>query len=106
MKRTDKQIETSEVEPFVGSFFTRGCFRQRFLLQKKNCSQTVNQSAAVPENMKDAIAHGNRLIMMMNGKIILDIQGEEKKKLTVKQLLDKFEEASGEEFSNDSAILG
>ena len=45
-------------------------------------------------------------IMMMNGKIVLDIQGEEKKKLTVKQLLDKFEEASGEEFSNDSAILG
>ena len=37
---------------------------------------------------------------------VLDIQGEEKKKLTVKQLLDKFEEASGEEFSNDSAILG
>ena len=60
----------------------------------------------VTHNMKDAIAHGNRLIMMMNGKIILDIQGEEKKKLTVKQLLDKFEEASGEEFSNDSAILG
>ena len=60
----------------------------------------------ITHNMKDAIAHGNRLIMMMNGKIILDIQGEEKKKLTVKQLLDKFEEASGEEFSNDSAILG
>ena len=56
-------------------------------------------------NMKDAIAHGNRLIMMMEGKIILDIQGEEKKKLTVKDLLDKFEEASGEEFSNDSALL-
>ena len=60
----------------------------------------------ITHNMKDAIAHGNRLIMMMNGKIILDIQGEEKKKLTVKQLLDKFEEASGEEFSNDSATLG
>ena len=60
----------------------------------------------ITHNMRDAIAHGNRLIMMMNGKIILDIQGEEKKKLTVKQLLDKFEEASGEEFSNDSAILG
>ena len=60
----------------------------------------------VTHNMKDAIAHGNRLIMMMNGRIVLDIQGEEKKKLTVKQLLDKFEEASGEEFSNDSAILG
>ena len=49
--------------------------------------------------------HGNRLIMMWEGKIILDIQGEEKKKLTVKDLLDKFEEASGEEFSNDSALL-
>ena len=45
------------------------------------------------------------LIMMWEGKIILDIQGEEKKKLTVKDLLDKFEEASGEEFSNDSALL-
>ena len=60
----------------------------------------------ITHNMQDAIAHGNRLIMMMEGKIILDIQGEEKKQLTVKQLLDKFEEASGEEFSNDSAILG
>ena len=56
-------------------------------------------------NMRDAITHGNRLIMMWEGKIILDIQGEEKKKLTVKDLLDKFEEASGEEFSNDSALL-
>ena len=54
----------------------------------------------------EIIAHGNRLIMMMEGKIILDIQGEEKKKLTVKDLLDQFERASGEEFSNDSALLG
>ena len=59
----------------------------------------------ITHNMRDAIAHGNRLIMMWEGKIILDIQGEEKKKLTVKDLLDKFEEASGEEFSNDSALL-
>ena len=57
-------------------------------------------------NMKDAIAHGNRLIMMMDGNIILDIRGEEKKKLTVADLLHKFEEASGEEFANDKAILG
>ena len=42
---------------------------------------------------------------VMRPWIILDIQGEEKKKLTVKDLLDKFEEASGEEFSNDSALL-
>ena len=60
----------------------------------------------ITHNMKDAIAHGNRLIMMMDGKIILDIRGEEKKKLTVKDLLDKFEQASGEEFSNDAASLG
>ena len=59
----------------------------------------------ITHNMRDAITHGNRLVMMWEGKIILDIQGEEKKKLTVKDLLDKFEEASGEEFSNDSALL-
>ena len=59
----------------------------------------------ITHNMRDAITHGNRLIMMWEGKIMLDIQGEEKKKLTVKDLLDKFEEASGEEFSNDSALL-
>lgn len=60
----------------------------------------------ITHNMKDAIAHGNRLIMMMDGNIILDISGEEKKKLTVADLLHKFEEASGEEFANDKAILG
>ena len=60
----------------------------------------------ITHNMKDAIAHGNRLIMMMDGNIILDIRGEETKKLTVADLLHKFEEASGEEFANDKAILG
>ena len=60
----------------------------------------------ITHNMKDAIAHGNRLIMMMDGNIILDIRGEEKKKLTVADLLHKFEEASGEEFANDKAIVG
>ena len=60
----------------------------------------------ITHNMKDAIAHGNRLIMMMDGNIILDIRGEEKKKLPVADLLHKFEEASGEEFANDKAILG
>ena len=59
----------------------------------------------ITHNMQDAITHGNRLIMMMEGKIILDIQGEEKKKLTVRNLLDQFEKASGQEFSNDSALL-
>ena len=60
----------------------------------------------VTHNMKDAIVHGNRLIMMMDGNIILDIRGEEKKHLTVEDLLHKFEEVSGEEFTNDKAILG
>lgn len=60
----------------------------------------------ITHNMRDAIAHGNRLIMMMDGKIILDIRGEEKKQLTVEDLLHKFEAVSGKEFSNDKAILG
>ena len=49
----------------------------------------------ITHNMKDAIAHGNRLIMMMDGNIILDIKDEEKK-ITVEDLLHKFEDASGE----------
>lgn len=59
----------------------------------------------VTHNMKDAIAHGNRLIMMHEGHIILDIRGEEKKKLTVEELLDAFTKASGAEFANDRALL-
>ena len=59
----------------------------------------------ITHNMHDAIVHGNRLIMMNNGNIILDIKGEDKKKLSVKDLLNEFEKASGEEFANDKAIL-
>lgn len=59
----------------------------------------------VTHNMRDAIAIGNRLIMMYDGKIIYDISGEEKKNLTVDDLLKKFEVASGEEFANDRMIL-
>ena len=59
----------------------------------------------ITHNMRDAIAHGNRLIMMQEGRIILDIEGEEKKKLTVEDLLKRFAQTSGEEFSNDRAIL-
>ena len=60
----------------------------------------------VTHNMKDAIAHGNRLIMMNEGKIIIDVSGEEKKKLTVEALLELFSKSSGTEFSNDRALLG
>lgn len=59
----------------------------------------------VTHNMKDAIVIGNRLIMMNNGKIIYDVAGDEKKNLTVDDLLVKFSEAAGEELSNDRMML-
>lgn len=59
----------------------------------------------ITHNMRDAISHGNRLIMMYNGKVIIDVRGEEKKKLTVEDLLDMFTKASGKEFANDRTIL-
>lgn len=59
----------------------------------------------VTHNMRDAIRYGNRLIMMHDGRIFLDIQGEEKKKLTVEELLARFGSASGQEFSYDRALL-
>ena len=59
----------------------------------------------VTHNMHDAIVHGNRLIMMGNGKVILDISGEEKQKLTVEDLLQKFEKASGSKLENDRMLL-
>ena len=59
----------------------------------------------VTHNMRDAITHGNRLIMMHGGKIILDIRGEEKKKLTVEALLEQFSKTSGSEFASDRALL-
>lgn len=60
----------------------------------------------VTHNMSDAIRLGNRLIMMSGGHIIYDVEGDEKKSLTVPDLLRKFEEASGEEFTNDRMLLG
>lgn len=59
----------------------------------------------VTHNMKDSIVHGNRLIMMNNGKVILDISGEEKKKLTVDELLKKFEMVSNSKLENDRMLL-
>ena len=56
-------------------------------------------------NMRDAIRYGNRLIMLHAGRIILDISGQEKKDLTVPELLEMFARASGDEFSGDRAIL-
>ena len=59
----------------------------------------------ITHNMKDAIAIGNRLIMMNDGKIIYDVSGEEKKKLTTADLLAKFRVTSGEDLDNDRILL-
>ena len=59
----------------------------------------------ITHNMTDAIVHGNRLIMMNAGKIILDISGEDKKRLTKAQLLDKFAEVSGVQEETDEVLL-
>ncbi|CDA85881.1 aBC-type uncharacterized transport system ATPase component [Clostridium sp. CAG:230] len=74
-------------------------------LSDKMIEENKLTAMMVTHNMRDAIVHGNRLIMMNEGKVILDIKGEEKKKLTVEDLLHKFEEISGEEFANDKALL-
>lgn len=60
----------------------------------------------ITHNMKDAIRIGNRLIMMYEGNIIYDVEGEEKKNLKTADLMAKFETVSGGEFSNDRMILG
>jgi len=59
----------------------------------------------ITHNMHDAIAHGNRLIMMHEGRIVVDVSGEEKKKLTISQLLGLFEQASGSVLGDDKVIL-
>ncbi len=59
----------------------------------------------ITHNMRDAIKHGNRLIMMNEGRIVVDVCGDEKKNLTVEDLLDLFNKASGKEFASDRAML-
>jgi len=59
----------------------------------------------ITHNMQHAIDYGNRLIMMDKGEIIMDIQGEDKKDLTVNALIDKFHAIRKEEFLNDEALL-
>lgn len=59
----------------------------------------------ITHNMKDAIVHGNRLIMMYEGRIVIDVAGEEKKKLTVPQLLELFNEVSNSDEASDKLLL-
>ena len=59
----------------------------------------------VTHNMNDAIRYGNRLIMMKEGNVVYDVRGEEKKNLTVKDLLEKFSIINGNEGANDRMLL-
>jgi putative ABC transport system ATP-binding protein len=59
----------------------------------------------ITHNMHDAIAYGNRLIMMNEGRVLVDVSGEEKKNLTIDQLLGLFEKASGNKLANDKLML-
>ena len=59
----------------------------------------------ITHNMTDAIHHGNRLIMMNEGKIILDVRGEEKSHLTRRELVDKFAALAGTPLETDSVLL-
>ena len=74
-------------------------------ITEKIVQQNNLTTLMITHNMRDAIAHGNRLIMMHEGNIAVDISGEEKKKLTIEQLLNLFEKASGSEFTSDKEIL-
>ena len=59
----------------------------------------------ITHNMRDAIAYGNRLVMMYDGRIVVDVSGEEKKHLTVEQLLNLFSQASGSDEADDKLLL-
>ena len=59
----------------------------------------------ITHNMRDAIAHGNRLVMMYDGRVVVDVSGEEKKNLTVEQLLNLFSQASGSDEVDDKLVL-
>ncbi len=74
-------------------------------LTQQIVSENHLSTLMVTHNMKDAIHYGNRLIMMHEGRIIYDVQGEEKSRLEVGDLLQKFEQASGGEFANDRMLL-
>ena len=74
-------------------------------LTRKIVSEQQLTTLMITHNMKDALTIGNRIIMMNAGQIIFDAAGEEKQRLTVRDLLQKFEEASGGAFANDRMML-
>ena len=74
-------------------------------LTEKIVAEQKLTAMMVTHNMKDAIAMGNRLIMMNAGRIVVDVRGEEKKKLTREELMQLLEKAAGQEIENDRMLL-
>ena len=74
-------------------------------LTEKIVAEQKLTAMMVTHNMKDAIAMGNRLIMMNAGRVVVDVRGEEKKKLTREDLMQLFEKAAGQEIANDRMLL-
>lgn len=74
-------------------------------LTNKIVSENNLTTLMITHNMHDAIEYGNRLIMMHEGNVVVDVRGEEKQKLTIEQLLQLFEQSSGSKFGDDKAIL-
>lgn len=74
-------------------------------LTNKIVSRDNLTTLMITHNMRDALRFGNRLIMMNNGQVVVDVKGEEKSRLQIKDLLDLFEKAAGSEFASDSVLL-
>ena len=74
-------------------------------LTDKLVSENNLTTLMITHNMRDAIKHGNRLIMMHEGRVVVDVSGEEKQKLTIEDLLGLFTKASGSEFTSDKGLL-
>ena len=74
-------------------------------ITEKVVSENKLTTLMITHNMRDAIKHGNRLIMMHEGRVVVDVSGEEKQKLTIEDLLGLFTKASGSEFTSDKTLL-
>ena len=75
-------------------------------LTKKIIAEDKLTALMITHNMRDALKHGNRLVMMDKGKIIIDLSEEQKKNLQVSDLLSMFEKVSGDSITNDRMLLG
>lgn len=75
-------------------------------LTKKVVEEQKLTTLMITHNMEHAIEYGNRLVMLYHGKIVVDVKGEEKRNLTVAQLMDLFRKNSGQVLNDDALVLG